>query len=120
MPAYRREHLRPGWMLKVPRVPLTEETKAYFLRLSSEDSPIPRGRWYRLDVGGESPIVSGLVRLSVRDDWSGSCSPLSVKLSLTFWGPVGLQHSELDAELREVRSKVAKRLLKGRMHDESA
>ena len=105
-------------MLQVTRVPFAEETKAYSRRVAAEELPISGGRWYRFDVEGESPVVSGLIWLRVRDDWPGRCTPLSVKLRLTFWGPVGLKHSEPDAQLRELGAKAAQRLLERRVHDD--
>lgn len=99
-------------MLKVPPVPLSEETKAYSCCLRAKELPVSAGAWYRLDIGGEAPVVRGLVRLRVSDDWPGSCTPLSVKLSLTFWSPEGLKHSETDATLTELGPKQAQRALK--------
>lgn len=80
-----------------------------------EHRPVSGRRWYRFDVNGESPLVSGLVWLGVRDDLPLDCAPLSVKLHLTLWRPNGLDHDTVDAELVELEPKELKRLLKRRM-----
>ena len=99
-------------MLQVAWVPFAYQPPAYSTRLSAKPAPISGGVWYRFDVDGESPIVSGLVRLRVRDDLPGRCTPLRIELRLTLWTPRGLEDHQLNPELTEISAKKAERLLK--------